>query len=112
MNVIKMDFPETLYVEITLNGEIAEIYEETKQYLEKKEFIFKNETPNKLLNALYMDKKLGRNLDVTLEPTKKGILVIINDAFESSKVRGEIFTLRQDVNALVTFLKSKFTYVE
>lgn len=107
-----MDFPETLYVELTLSGDITEIYDATKQYLKDKEFIFKKETPNKSFNALYMHETLSRNLDVTFEAIAKGILISINDAFESPKVRGEIFTLREDVNALLDFLRSKFTQVE
>ena len=107
-----MDFPETLYVELTLSGDITEIHDATRQYLKEKKFKLKKETPNKSLNALYTHETLSRNLDVTFEAIAKGILISINDAFESPKVRGEIFTLRADVNALLELLRSKFTQVE
>ncbi len=110
--MIKMEFAESLYVELTLSGDIAEIYEVIKHYLEEKEFIFKEETPNTLLKALYIHETLSRNLDVTLQAVTKGILISIMDEFESAKVRGEIFTLRADVNDLIAFLRSKFTQVD
>ena len=107
-----MDFAESLYVEFTLIGEIADIYAATKQYLEDKEFVFKKETPNKSLNALYMHKTLSRKLDVTFDTTEKGILISINDEFDDAKVRGEIFTLREDVNTMIAYLRAMFTYFE
>jgi len=107
-----MDFPETLYVEITLSGDISEIYGATKQWLLDKEFIFKKEIANKSLNALYMHKTLSRNMDVTFEVIEKGILISINDAFENTKIRGEIFTLREEVNTMIKHLRTIFTHVE
>lgn len=103
-----MEFKECLYVEINLAGKMEDIFEETKNWIKGKKFKIKKEDVNKSLRAFLKAKELSRTMDLTFETTDKGILVIINDELEDAKVRGEIFTLREDVNGLVGYLHGKF----
>jgi len=103
-----MEFKECLYVEINLAGKLEEIFEETKNWVKNKKFKIKKELTNKSLKVFLKAKELSRSMDLTFETTEKGTLVIINEEFEDAKVRGEIFTLREDVNGLVGHLQGKF----
>ena len=107
-----MDFSESYYVELTFAGKIKEIYSKSKDWLKDNKFEAKKEEDNKSIKAFKKDKKLSRWMTITFEVTNKGILVIIDDTFESTKTRGEIFTLRADVGKLLEFLRANFTQVD
>ena len=107
-----MNFSEMYYVELTFAGKIENIFSKSKEWLKENKFKAKKEESNKSIKAFKKDKKLSRWMRVTFAVTNKGILVSIEDTFESTETRGETFTLRADVGKLLEFLRANFTQVD